>query len=136
MADGQPVVLDTCVLAPSRLRDFLLSLAGQRAYYPLWNGAILDELEHLERRRHTDFGLSETEAGLIARRLIEQMSTSFDGSSSKAGNTLIDGTSGLRDPHDEHVVAAAVVARSLAEYDETCPLRSVTQPVVFCWWGW
>ena len=111
MPDPQPIVLDTCVLVPSRLRDFLLSLAAEHAYQPMWNAVILDELEYHERRRHIDFGVPEAEADRIARNLTDQMNSAFTGSLVDNWEHL-DGTFGLPDPYDEHVVAAAVVANA------------------------
>ena len=72
-------LLDTCVLWPSTQRDFLLSLAIEGMYRPIWSSAILDELEISETAKLTDkVGVNAGEAQLRARHLIEEMRTAFD----------------------------------------------------------
>ncbi len=72
-------LLDTCVLWPSRQRDFLLSLAVVNLYRPLWSSAILDELRYCEIDKHIGrHGLPQDEAEARAARLVEQMRTHFD----------------------------------------------------------
>jgi len=72
-------LLDTCVLWPSKQRDFLLSLAVENLYRPLWSSDILEELYEceLDKLTGTD-GLTEAEAETRATRLIKNMRTNFD----------------------------------------------------------
>jgi len=64
-------LLDTCVLWPSLQRDFLLSLAIEGMYRPVWSAAILDELEYHEAIKLITRGEEAGEANRRARRLVE-----------------------------------------------------------------
>ncbi|HWI31067.1 MAG TPA: PIN domain-containing protein [Microbacterium sp.] len=101
--------LDTNVLWPSLQRDFLLSLAIEGAYRPTWSAAILDELEFHEETKLVRLGASSTEAGERASTLIAAMRREFADAEVEGWEPL-EGTFGLPDPDDEHVVAAAVIA--------------------------
>ncbi len=101
-------LLDTCVLWPNLQRDFLLSLAAESAYRPLWSEAVLDELEYHEATKLVRRGTDETEAAGRAAHLIAQMRGAFD-DAIVVGWEGLDGSYGLPDPDDEHLVAAAVV---------------------------
>lgn len=101
-------VLDTSVLWPSRQRDFLLSLAIEGLYRPLWSDAILEELEFHEAAKLEGRGSDAIAAAAAAARLIVQMRRAFD-DAVVADWEPLDGSYGLPDPDDEHVVAAAVV---------------------------
>lgn len=101
-------VLDSCVLWPSRQRDFLLSLAAVGLYVPVWSAELLNEIERNEAEKLLSRGATTTEAVDRSRWLIDQMTEFFPDSAVTGYRPLIGGF-GLRDPNDEHVVAAAVV---------------------------
>lgn len=101
-------LLDTSVLWPSLQRDFVLSLAIERLYRPLWSTAIFDELEFHETQKLVGRGEHADPAAVRARRLVEQMSSAFDDALVENWEPL-EGTFGLPGPDDEHVVAAAMV---------------------------
>ncbi|GAA1469356.1 PIN domain-containing protein [Microbacterium thalassium] len=101
--------LDTSVLWPSLQRDFLLSLAIEGAYRPTWSSAILDELEFHEEAKLVKRGMPVTKAAGRAATLIAAMRREFADAEVEGWEPL-EGTFGLPDPDDEHVVAAAVIA--------------------------
>ncbi|MEV1109619.1 PIN domain-containing protein [Micromonospora sp. NPDC049751] len=100
-------LLDTCVLWPDLQRDFLLSLAIEGLYRPVWNSVVLEELEYEQRAKLIERGHEADEA---AKR-IEQIRQHFD-DAEVGGWEGLEGTYGLPDPDDEHLVAAAVVANA------------------------
>lgn len=105
-------LLDTCVLWPSKQRDFLLSLAVVNLYRPLWSSAILDELQYCEVDKLTvKYGIPQGDAETRATRLIETMRNYFDDAEVQNWEPY-EGTFGLTDPDDEHVIAAAVAGHA------------------------
>lgn len=101
-------VLDTNVLWPSLQRDFLLSMAIEGLYRPLWSDAILEELHRHEQYKLADRGVDSATALAKADRLVQQMTSAFS-DALVTGWEGLDGTFGLPDVDDEHVLAAAVV---------------------------
>lgn len=101
-------VLDTCVLWPSLQRDFLLSMAIEGLYRPLWSEAILEELHRCERDKLISRGSREGDALAAADFLLAQMRGHFD-DALVTGWEPLEGSYGLPDVDDEHVLAAAVV---------------------------
>jgi predicted nucleic acid-binding protein len=101
-------LLDTSVLWPSLQRDFLLSLAIEGLYRPLWSTEILVELEFHETAKLMNRGEQPAAAAARASHLISQMTTAFDDALVENWEPH-DGTFNLPDPNDEHVVAAALV---------------------------
>jgi hypothetical protein len=104
-------MLDTPVLWPSLQRDFLLSLAIEGLYRPLWSTAILDELRYHEAQKLVDRGHDPAFAEHRSRRLVDQMNAAFDDAIVVSWESL-EGTFGLPDVDGEHVVAAALVGRA------------------------
>jgi PIN domain len=103
-------VLDTCTLWPSLRRDVLLSFAAEGIYRPLWSTTILEELEATEIEKLENKGVSSEHAQLRALRLIANMRHAFDDSEiPEPSYAPLEGSFGLPDPDDEHVVAAAIV---------------------------
>lgn len=102
-------VLDTCALVPGRQRDFLLQLAAEEAYAPLWGSGILFELDYvlagLDAKRGRD-GNEERR-----QRLFEQMKHAFPGAEINAPKDRAYDY-GLDDPDDGHVAHAAILGKA------------------------
>jgi hypothetical protein len=105
-------LLDTCVLWSPRQRDFLLSLAAEGLYRPLWSEAILDELHYCEIDRLTSRGEAPDDALAKSDRLIAAMRQPVFSDALVHGWEPLEGRFGLPDPDDEHLVAAAVIGRA------------------------
>jgi len=104
-------VLDSCVLWPSTLRDFLLSLAVEQLYTPAWSSTILEEVQYNEAKKLKGRPpyLTVEEAGVRAASLVANMQSAFPDALTTGWEPL-EGTFDLPDIDDEHVLAAAVMA--------------------------
>lgn len=102
-------VLDTCVLVPDLQRDFLLQLAAEWSYAPLWGTGILTELEYVLGKLDEERGLHDR--GESRRHLLTQMDLFFPGSRIEAPKGRTYGY-GLADPGDEHVAHAALFGKA------------------------
>lgn len=85
-----------------------LSMAVEGLYRPLWSTAILEELRRHEALKIVKRGGEAVGASARADHLIEQMRANFD-DALVTGWEGLEGSYGLPDPDDEHVVAAAVI---------------------------
>lgn len=103
------VILDTCALVPGRQRDFLLQLATEEAYAPLWGTGILFELDYVLARLDT---LREpAEAHAYRERLFQQMGAAFPGATILAPKDRTYHYT-LDDPDDGHVAHAAIIGKA------------------------
>lgn len=102
-------VLDTCALVPGLQRDFLLQLAAEEAYAPLWGSGILVELDYVLARLNAKRGREDSEER--RRHLFDQMRRSFPGAEINAPKNR-DYDYDLDDPDDEHVAHAAILGKA------------------------
>lgn len=102
-------VLDTCTLVPGLQRDFLLQLATEGAYAPVWGSGILVELDYTLARLYERRGMDDSVRQ--RRRLLHEMNRAFPGALVSAPK---DGVYdyGLTDPHDGHVAHAAMIGKA------------------------
>jgi hypothetical protein len=102
-------VLDTCALVPSLQRDFLLQLATEEAYAPVWGSGILFELDYVLAGLHDKRGISDS--ARRRRRLFDQLKQAFPGSEVQAPKDR-EYSYGLNDPDDGHVAHAAIIGKA------------------------
>ena len=102
-------VLDTCALVPSLQRDFLLQLATEEAYAPVWGSGILFELDYVLAGLHAKRGISDSASR--RQHLFNQLRRAFPGSEVHAPKDR-EYSYGLNDPDDGHVAHAAIIGKA------------------------
>jgi len=96
---AQRVLIDTCVLYPPILRDFLLALAARGLFDPLWSDGVAAEWLHLAARDGT----------VDVPSLLARMAARWpEGKVAQGEPALLD----LPDRGDRHVLAAAIAGRA------------------------
>lgn len=94
------VLLDTCVIYPTVMREMILGVAGAGAFTPLWSERIIGEWLHAAAKLGPDAQAQAAgEAALMAAR--------WPGSSVAYAPSL-EARLWLPDPADTHVLAAAI----------------------------
>jgi predicted nucleic acid-binding protein len=94
-------ILDACVLAPMPLCDTLLRCAEDPALYRvLWSEQTLDEVDRTLQK----FGYTDEQA----KRRLRKMREAFPEASVSVPQSLLSSVSGIPDPDDRHVAAAAI----------------------------
>lgn len=105
-------VLDACVLYPSTQRDFLLQLAAEGAYAPMWSSGILGELDAAMEEHLQEKGVDDPESRAAYRKhLLEQMTQNFPGATWEAPRAR-EYPYDIADPNDGHVVHAAIIGKA------------------------
>ena len=102
-------VLDTCALVPGRQRDFLLQLATEGGFAPLWGTGILFELDYVLAELDARRGRSDSEERRA--RLLAQMQRAFPGATINAPKGRAYRYS-LADADDGHVAHAAIIGKA------------------------
>jgi hypothetical protein len=94
---------------PSLQRDFLLQLATEEAYAPLWGSGILFELDYVLAGLHNKRGIGDS--AMRRKHLFDQLKQAFPGSEVHAPK---DGeySYGLIDADDGHVAHAAIIGKA------------------------
>ncbi|MCC5969311.1 MAG: PIN domain-containing protein [Pararhodobacter sp.] len=93
------VLLDTCVLYPPILRDFLLALAARGLFAPLWSDGIAAEWLHLAAR----------DGAVDVPALLARMAARWPEGKVEPGDAAV---LDLPDTGDRHVLAAAIAGRA------------------------
>lgn len=102
-------LLDTCVLVPDLQRDFLLQLAAEWAYAPLWGTGVLFELDYVLERLSIKRGGDGNPTGRA--RLLNEMRQAFPGSTIEAPKDR-SYPYVLADMDDGHVAHAAIIGKA------------------------
>ncbi|MCM2562401.1 PIN domain-containing protein [Lutimaribacter sp. EGI FJ00015] len=98
------VLLDTCVLYPTVIREMLLGVAGQGAFIPLWSDRILEEWARAARK-------IGPQGEPQARAEIALVQAAWPGAAVTCPPSL-ESRLWLPDPADTHVLAAAIAGHA------------------------
>lgn len=102
-------VLDTCVLVPGLQRHFLLQLATEEAFAPLWSSGTVWELDQVLARLDAKRQRVGSEAHRA--RLLAEMQLAFPGAEIRAPRDRAYDYD-IDDPGDGHVVHAAILGKA------------------------
>ena len=102
-------VLDTCVLVPGLQRHFLLQLATEEAFAPLWSSGTVGELDQVLAR--IDAKRQRVDSESCRARLLTEMRLAFPGAEIRAPRDSAYDYD-IDDPGDGHVVHAAILGKA------------------------
>lgn len=102
-------VLDTVALVPGKQRDFLLSLAMEKAYTPLWSSGTIGELDDVLAR--LDEKRAVPDRPEYRAHLLTNMQAVFPGALIEAPRER-EYDYDIVDEFDAHVVHAAIIGKT------------------------
>ncbi|MEL6877494.1 MAG: PIN domain-containing protein [Pseudomonadota bacterium] len=105
-ANRYTALVDACSLVGALRRNFLLSLAEEEFFRLRWSPQILEEAERALARLFDERRLNDSSK--LAAKQIATMSNAFPEAIVEDWDMLLSLGSGLPDPDDAHVLAAAV----------------------------
>jgi predicted nucleic acid-binding protein len=103
-------LIDACALAGVLKRNLLLTLAEAGFFRLRWSDAIMDETEAAIAKMLTAKGYQD--AAEQAARARAKMTAAFEEASVGDVSSMMSAVTGLPDPKDRHVVAAALKTRA------------------------
>lgn len=98
------VLLDTCVLYPTVMREVLLGAAGQGLFVPLWSARILEEWARAARKLGPEGEAQARGEVALTRAAWPKAEVTWKPS--------LEGRLWLPDPNDTHVLAAAIAGNA------------------------
>jgi len=102
--------IDACALVPALNRNLLLSLAEADFFRVRWSGQVLDEAQAAINKVIAAWGVADAaRRALTARQAVER---AFPDALVTGYEALVAGLTGLPDPNDAHVIAAAIQTRA------------------------
>ncbi|WP_408587254.1 PIN domain-containing protein [Novosphingobium sp.] len=109
-ANRYTAFVDACALVGVLKRNMLLTLAEEGFFRIRWSAEVLDEVERAVDEIHAAKGNSNSAA--VARNQRERMESAFEEAPVTGYEALKAVCTGVPDPNDHHVVAAALKAQA------------------------
>lgn len=103
--------LDSCTLVPGTQRDVILSMADVGLLWPVWSERILGEVERALQKVRGKRGVPPEQIQRDFDYLRAELDKHFP-DACRGGWEHLEGTFGLPDPNDEHVLALAIHAQA------------------------
>ncbi|MEO0751520.1 MAG: PIN domain-containing protein [Pseudomonadota bacterium] len=94
------VLLDTCVIYPTVMREMLLAVAGQGLFQPLWSARIIEEWQRAASKLGPDGVVQAGAEAVLLARDWPQAEVTWP--------VALEARLWLPDPADVHVLAAAI----------------------------